>query len=181
MKILNSKEKYGLISIIFHWLMALIIVITFILGLNLKYNYQYYYEVLILHNSLGITILLLAIFRIAWKFINIKPSPLPNKKLLMKLATLTHILFYIFFFALPLSGYLLTNLQGDIVSFYGIDLPEILQSNNDFKYYTHIVHDLLGNILLVIFSLHVLGALYHHFVIRDNTLRRITFLKMKKN
>ena len=92
MKILNSENRYGLISIIFHWSMALIIIVTFILGLNLKHNYQYYYEVLMLHNSLGITILILAIFRVAWKFINIKPSPLPNKKILMKLSMLTLIM-----------------------------------------------------------------------------------------
>jgi len=179
MKILNSENRYGLISIIFHWSMALIIIVTFILGLNLKHNYQYYYEVLMLHNSLGITILILAIFRVAWKFINIKPSPLPNKKILMKLATTTHIIFYILFFLLPITGYFLTNLQGDTVSFYGISLPEILERNRDLKYYNHLVHDWLGNVLLVLFALHVLGALFHHIVIKDNTLRRITFLKMK--
>ncbi len=176
-KIFNSKERYGLISIIFHWSMALIIIATFILGLNLKHNYQYYYEVLMIHNSLGITILLLAIFRVAWKFMNIKPSPLQNKKILMKVATTTHILFYILFFILPISGYFLTNLQGDVVVFFGINLPEILESNRDFKYYNHLIHDWLGNLLLVLFSLHVLGALFHHIVIKDNTLRRITFLK----
>ena len=74
MNILNSDQRYGLISIIFHWLMALIIIATFILGLNLKHNFQYYYEVLALHNSLGITILLLAILRIAWRYFNIKPT-----------------------------------------------------------------------------------------------------------
>ena len=179
MKLLNSENKYGLISIVFHWLMALVILITFTLGLNLKHNYQYYYEVLMLHNSLGITIFLLAIFRIAWKFINIKPTPLPNKKILMKLATVIHIIFYIIFFILPITGYILTNLQGDTVIFYGINLPEILERDRDLKYYTHLIHDWLGHILLVLFSLHVLGALYHHVIIKDNTLRRITFLKLK--
>lgn len=179
MKLLNSENKYGLISIVFHWLMALVILITFTLGLNLKHNYQYYYEVLMLHNSLGITIFLLAIFRIAWKFINIKPTPLLNKKILMKLATVIHIIFYIIFFILPITGYILTNLQGDTVVFYGINLPEILERDRDLKYYTHLIHDWLGNILLVLFSLHVLGALYHHIIIKDNTLRRITFLKLK--
>ena len=179
MNIFNNESRYGLISIVFHWIMALIIIVTFLLGLNLKYNYQYYYEILKLHNSFGITIFLLAIFRITWKFINIQPARLPNKKIFMKLATFNHIFFYILFFMMPITGYLLTNLQGDIVSFYGVGLPEIIESNRDFKNYTHIIHDLLGNILLILFGLHVLGALYHHYLIKDNTLRRITFLKMK--
>ena len=179
MNILNSEERYGLISIIFHWLMALIIIATFILGLNLKHNFQYYYEVLALHNSLGITIFLLAIFRVAWRFFNIKPNQLPNKVILMKLATLTHIFFYIIFFTLPITGYILTNLQGDIVLFYGYGLPEVLEQNRGLKNYVHTIHDYVGNVLLILFSLHVLGALYHHLIKKDNTLRRITFFKMK--
>ena len=179
MNILNSEERYGLISIIFHWLMALIIIATFILGLNLKHNFQYYYEVLALHNSLGITIFLLALLRVAWRYINIKPIPLPNKPILMKIATLTHIFFYIIFFTLPITGYILTNLQGDIVLFYGYSFPEVLEQNRGLKNYVHTIHDYVGNILLILFSLHVLGALYHHFIKKDNTLRRITFFKMK--
>tara|TARA_B100000900_G_C20467474_1_gene669902 strand:+ start:396 stop:935 length:540 start_codon:yes stop_codon:yes gene_type:complete len=179
MKIFNDEQRYGLISIIFHWLMALIIIATFVLGLNLKHNFQYYYEVLAIHNSLGITIFILAILRVGWKYVNIKPSPMQNKPILMKIATLTHILFYIIFFILPISGYLLTNLQGDDVLFYGFILPEFIEQNRDLKYYTHIVHDYVGNLLLILFSLHVLGAMYHHLVKKDNTLRRITFFKMK--
>jgi cytochrome b561 len=179
MNILNSNERYGLISIIFHWLMALITIATFILGLNLKHNFQYYYEVLALHNSLGITIFLLAILRVTWRFFNIKPAQLPNKVILMKLATLTHIFFYIIFFTLPITGYILTNLQGDIVLFYGYGLPEVLEQNRGLKNYVHTIHDYVGNVLLILFSLHVLGALYHHLIKKDNTLRRITFFKMK--
>jgi cytochrome b561 len=80
MPILNNNHTYGLVSIFFHWLMALILIVTFILGLNLEYNFQYYYEVLMLHNSLGILIFLLAIFRACWKWLNIKPDPLHFKK-----------------------------------------------------------------------------------------------------
>ena len=97
----------------------------------------------------------------------------------MKLATLTHIFFYIIFFTLPITGYILTNLQGDIVLFYGYSLPELLEQNRGLKNYVHTIHDYVGNILLILFSLHVLGALYHHIVKKDNTLRRITFFKMK--
>jgi len=116
---------------------------------------------------------------VGWRYVNIKPSPMQNKPILMKIATLTHILFYIIFFILPISGYLLTNLQGDDVLFYGLILPEFIDQNRDLKYYTHIVHDYVGNLLLILFSLHVLGAMYHHLVKKDNTLRRITFFKMK--
>src|SRR6056300_2022226 len=175
MPILNNNHTYGLVSIFFHWLMALILIVNFILGLNLEYNFQYYYEVLMLHNSLGILIFLLAIFRVCWRWINIRPEPLSSKKILIKLATFIHILFYVIFFVMPLSGYLLTNLQGDIVNFFGTHLPEILERNRDIKRVVHSIHDLLGNVILAMLALHVVGALYHHYWLKDNTLKRIYF------
>ena len=69
MSILNDNQKYGLISIIFHWAMAVIVLITFLLGKNLQDNFENYYAILALHNSFGILIFILAIFRITWKFI----------------------------------------------------------------------------------------------------------------
>ena len=180
MSILNNNQKYGLISIIFHWGMAIIMLITFLLGKNLQDNFENYYEILALHNSFGILIFILAIFRITWKFINIKPDALPNKIIFMKLASLSHIVFYIIFFVMPLTGYLLTNLQGDIVSFFGTSLPSILETNSELKYYIHDIHFYLGNILLLILGLHILGALYHHIILKDNTLRRITLMNLNK-
>ena len=180
MNILNNNQKYGIISIIFHWGMAIIILITFLLGKNLQDNFENYYFILKLHNSFGLLIFILAIFRIIWKFLNIKPDASTNKIIFMKLASLTHIIFYIFFFIIPITGFLLTNLQGDMVNFFGTHLPNILERNSELKYYVHDMHYYLGNILLLILSLHILGALYHHFILRDNTLRRISFMKLKK-
>ena len=56
MPILNNNQKYGLISIFFHWGMAIIILITFLLGKNLQVNFQNYYFILQLHNSFGLLI-----------------------------------------------------------------------------------------------------------------------------
>ncbi len=162
--------------------MALILLATFLLGLNLEDNFQNYDKVLMLHNSLGILIFLLAVLRICWRWLNILPNPLATKKILIKLATFIHILFYIIFFVMPLSGYLLTNLQGDVVSFFGIQLPELLERNRDIKRIVHSMHDLLGNIILAMLTLHIIGALYHHYLLKDSTLRRMNFFnKVKAN
>ena len=88
--------------------------------------------------------------------------------------------YYILFFIIPITGYLLTNLQGDAASFFGTSLPNILDKNSELKYYIHNIHYYLGNILLLILSLHVLGAFYHHLILKDNTLRRISFMNLKK-
>jgi len=176
MKILNSENQYGLFSIAFHWAMALIILATFILGKNLEHNYQYYDDVLKFHNSFGILIFILAIFRISWRWMNIKPGATDSKKILMKIATLVHIFFYIIFFILPITGYLLTNLQGDTVSFFNYHLPDILEKNREIKRLFSEVHETIGNVLIIILILHVLGALFHHYILKDNTLKRIISL-----
>ena len=182
MGILNTSHSYGFISILFHWLMAIILLATFLLGLNLKDNFQNYDTVLMIHNSLGILIFILVIFRVCWRWLNIRPEPLASKIILIKLATLIHILFYIVFFVMPITGYMLTNLQGDVVSFFGTQLPELLERNRDMKRTVHSIHDILGNILLAMLTLHIIGALYHHYWLKDNTLKRITFFnKVKAN
>ena len=182
MPILNKNHTYGLVSILFHWLMAIILLVTFVLGLNLEHNFQYYYEVLMLHNSLGILIFFLAIFRACWKWFNIRPEPLSSKKIFIRLATVIHISFYVLFFLIPITGYLLTNLQGDTVSFFGTYLPNILEKNFQFKQYAHNIHEILGKIILVMVVLHIIGALYHHYWLKDNTLKRILFFnKIKSN
>jgi cytochrome b561 len=98
----------------------------------------------------------------------------------MKIASLTHIVFYILFFIIPITGYFLTNLQGDIVKLFGTHLPSIFERNSEFKYFIHDIHYYLGNILLFMLALHILGALYHHIILKDNTLRRISFMNLKK-
>ena len=99
--------------------------ITFLLGKNLQDNFENYYEILAFHNSFGILIFILAIFRITWRFINIKPDALPNK-IIFEISIFISYNF-ISFFVMPLTGYLLTNLQGDMVSFFGTSLPNILK------------------------------------------------------
>ena len=54
MKLANSADNYGLISKLFHWIMAALIIATYLLGKNLENNFEYYYEILMIHNTLGL-------------------------------------------------------------------------------------------------------------------------------
>ena len=118
MRLANTADEYGLISKLFHWSMALLMIAVYFLGKNLENNYQYYYEILIIHNTLGLLILLLAIFRLSWKWINIRPKLLVSNKILVYAAKTTYFLFYFIFFFHPFSGYLVTNIHGDPVIFF---------------------------------------------------------------
>ena len=175
MKLVNSADDYGLISKLFHWVMAALMIATYVLGISLENNYEYYYEILMFHNTLGLLILFLAIFRLSWKFINIRPKPILKNKILINVAKTNYFLFYSIFFLQPISGYLLTNLQGDAVMFLNFELVEILSHNSDLMYIFKIFHEYSSNVLLVLFFIHTGAALMHHFVFRDRTLKRMTF------
>jgi len=61
-------------------------------------------------------------------------------------------------------------------------LPDILEKNIQYKQYAHNIHELLGKIILVMVLLHIVGALYHHYWLKDNTLKRMLFFnKIKSN
>ena len=92
-----------------------------------------------------------------------------------RLARATHFLFYALLLALPLSGWLLTCVEGDAVRFLGlVDVPALTvpggEASEDFLEETH---ELLGNVLLVLAGVHVLAGLKHHFIDRDEVLRRM--------
>ena len=102
MKLVNSADDYGLISKLFHWVMAALMIATYVLGISLENNYEYYYEILMFHNTLGLLILFLAIFRLSWKFINIRPKPILKNKILIYVAKTNYFLFYSIFFLIQI-------------------------------------------------------------------------------
>ena len=89
----NISKSYGLVSILLHWLMALLIFFMFGLGLymvELTYYDAWYKGSLDLHKSLGITLLVLWFIRLTWKSINIQPNPLPGAKWEQSIAHCMH-------------------------------------------------------------------------------------------
>ena len=83
--------------------------------------------------------------------------------------------FYSIFFLQPISGYILTNLQGDTVMFLNFELINLLDHNSDLRYLFKSFHEYSSNVLLVLFFIHSGAALMHHFVLKDRTLKRMTF------
>ncbi len=177
MRLANNADEYGLVSKLFHWSMALLMIAVYLLGKNLENNYQYYYEILIIHNTLGLLILLLAIFRLSWKWINIRPKLLVSNKILVYAAKTTYFLFYFIFFLQPISGYLVTNLQGDTVIFFNIELASIIDVDSDLRFIFKQIHEYTSNVVLLLFFIHSGAALMHHFILKDRTLKRMMFSK----
>lgn len=86
---------------------------------------------------------------------------------------------YILMAGLPMSGWLMTNAAGFPVSFFGMfELPLILEEDKGVLSVAQVVHKYLAFGLLIVVALHIVGALKHHFVDQDETLKRMTSVRL---
>jgi cytochrome b561 len=127
------------------------------------------------HKSIGITILGLALLRLAWRL----PHPTPALPQTLKpyeraLARFTHFMLYALLFAQPLSGWMMSSARGFPVSWFHIfQLPDLVPKNRALYDALVTTHGTLAVVLAVVVTLHVAGALKHHFLLKDNVLRRM--------
>lgn len=171
----NSTSRYGKIAIILHWIMALLLICLVILGLymvelpiGLEKLKMYGW-----HKEYGILALMLVIVRFTWRLTN--KTPYLNIPLLEKIAARTvHWLFYVFMFALPITGWLVTSAAGLPVSFFGLFvLPNLVPSDSQSLALYEEIHEWLGYGLIATFFLHTAAALKHHFINKDDILKRM--------
>jgi cytochrome b561 len=171
----NSNTHYGKIAIILHWIMALLLIGLLILGLymvelpiGLEKLKMYGW-----HKEYGILVLMLVFMRFFWRLTNNTPSL--NIPLLEKIAARTvHWLFYLFMFALPITGWLMTSAAGLPVSFFGLFvLPNLVSANQQSLALYQEIHKWLAYGLIATFFLHSAAALKHHFINKDDILKRM--------
>lgn len=174
----NSADTYGLVSRAFHWVIALLILCLIPVGFwmeGLPYS-PLKGSVYGLHKAFGITVLTLALLRVIWSVIlNPRPEPLESHALWERiLAGLIHILLYIGMIGMPLSGWVMSSAGEHAVPFFGLfNLPSIVPKNETVFEIAGGVHTAAGYALLAAVGLHFAGAIKHHLIDRDGTLRRM--------
>ena len=174
----NTPQQYGYISIVLHWLVALLVFSLFGLGLwmvELDYYHRWYQRAPDLHKSIGITLFSILVLRLLWRYTNPRPAPLASLATWEKrLAGGLHVLFYPLLFVLMLSGYLISTADGRAISVFGLlSVPATLTGIPNQEDSAGDVHQILGYILISLVALHALAALKHHFLDRDGTLKRM--------
>ena len=129
---------------------------------------------IVAHFTLGITALAVMVFRLIWRAGHKPPAPLGNR-LQQRLATAVHHLLYLLVLAMPVTGLLMRQLDGKTTPLPGtLSIPVWLPANTALAERLEDLHKgWLWNILLALIALHVAGALWHHWMDRDNTLKRM--------
>lgn len=174
----QPASRYTLTAISLHWLVAILIISAFCLGLTMtsipgitptKLKYVSW------HKWLGVTIFGFACLRLLWRLTHTPPAfPDSMPKWQQNTAHALHGLLYVLIFAIPLSGYFFSLAAGIPVVYLGIvPLPVFIGPNPELKALLKSVHYLLNMTLLCMVCLHVLAALKHQFVDRDRTLQRM--------
>ncbi len=172
MPVKSASDRYGSVAIAIHWLTAILILVMFILGFSAEEAETDALErmLLIPHIVIGITILLLTLFRIGWwVFADKKPAEQPGIPTWQaRLATLVHILAYVFIIGLAVSG-IATNIVSGMIPALASGTP--LPSLEDVAPFE--VHETLAKLFIGLLVVHIGAALYHHFIRRDGLLARM--------
>lgn len=193
-----SAARYTKTAVILHWLIALGIFIMFGIGwfmadLPKEAPKQMAYDLFDLgivtwqlgeevsprtfyfnlHKSIGVTLFALIIFRILWRITHKPPALLSSyKEMERKLADGAHHLLYLLMFAVPLTGLVMAIASKYGVKWFGIDFISGLD-NKPLREAFKEAHQIIGLVLLLIVVLHILGALKHKFIDKDETLSRM--------
>ena len=179
MQIRNTLEKYGIAAKTLHWLVGLLIIVAWIVGAyagDLLNSDPMKGKLFNLHKSTGMVILMLVMIRVCWRLYDVQPrSPSLLTQVQAFAAHLVHYLLYAFMLIQPLSGWAMSSAAGYNPSLFGLfQFPALVEKSKTGALLFRAIHDGSANILLILFILHVVGALYHHYYLKDNTLKRIT-------
>lgn len=172
------QQRYTNVAVLFHWLITLLIIGAFTMGLvmtdmpGLTPTKLKYYS---WHKWAGVTILALACLRLLWRLSHpAPPYPASMPGWQKTSANALHALLYLLMFAVPLSGYFYTLAAGFPVVYFGLfELPVLIAKNDALKPVLKDLHFWLNMLLAGSVGVHVAAALKHHFIDRDGVIKRI--------
>ena len=166
----NTADRYGLISIGFHWIMFLLLVAVYAC-IELRVFYPKGSDprdaLKTWHFMLGLSVLLVRVGQATPK------SLFAERSWQFFAAKWTHIALYLLMISMPLMGWLILSGEGKPVPFYGVTLPALMAENRDLAKLIEEVHETVGTLGYVLIALHTLAALFHHYFLKDKTLLRM--------
>lgn len=175
----NTENSYGLITIVFHWLMAISLFSLFGLGLymvELTYYDAWYKGSLDLHKNIGMTLFAVLILRILWRVLNVTPKNADQSanEIEVNAAHYAHLALYGLMAILMISGYLISTADGRSIDVFGlISIPALPISFANQEDIVGNIHEILAWTLILLSVGHTLAALKHHFINKNNTLVRM--------
>lgn len=181
----NTIHGYGLLAIAFHWTMAVLIIGMLAVGLymtGLPQTDPATFALYQLHKSIGFVVLVLAVLRLVWRVAN--PSPrLPDAMPLWEkgIAHLGHTGLYALMILLPVTGWLMVSASPwgiptivfNLFKVPHLPYPAFMGDKASAEHVFALMHEYGAYLLIALLVGHIAAALKHHFIARDNTLKRM--------
>jgi len=177
MQLKDTTETFGLSSILLHWATALLIIALFTMGQVMEGMPRGFEksELMDLHKSLGMLLLILVFIRLTWRLFQGFPQAAnPSATFLNMISRLWHWALLIMIIAIPVTGFISSDAGFSDVPFFGLfTFPDILGFDHELHEQFEDIHGVLTKIIIPLVLIHVLAAFKHHFWDKDTTLKRI--------
>lgn len=176
MHLTNTNTRWGLIAQLFHWIMFLLILGAWV-AIETREDFPKGSAErdawMALHKSIGVSVFFLVWLRIGARVAQPTPAAIGHA-VMQKISALVALGLYGLMIALPVSGMLGSQLFGKPVAWFGmLEMPALVAENKELGELVMEAHELGFGLLLGLLALHVGGALYHHFVVKDDILKRM--------
>ena len=173
----NTEGRYGSLSIGLHWGMLLLLAAVYAC-MELRGNFPKGSGVReglkTWHFMLGLSVLVLVSVRVLVRFLGTLPRDQPaTPKWQNMMAKLMHLALYGLMIAMPILGWIILSADGRPVPFFGLQLPPLVGESDAIAEWAEEIHETVATAGYFLVGLHAAAALFHHYVMRDNTLRRM--------
>jgi superoxide oxidase len=174
------NNRYAAISVWLHWLMLLVMVAVYA-TIELRGQFPRGSEerdlIKTAHYLLGLSIFVLVWFRIVARLITPTPDRESYGKFQRISSTLMFLAFYALMIVMPLLGWAIVSGEGHHVQLFGWQLPAIIGPDKDLAHDIEEIHETIGTAGYYLVAIHAAAALFHHYVKKDQTLKRMLRFK----
>jgi cytochrome b561 len=160
-----------------HWLIVALLAAQFIFAWTMPHigRNTPVTTLISLHFTFGVTILVFAVARLAWRTTHGEPGPADGVPPWQAAsARLIHWCLYLVLFVVPVLGWLNASWRGMPIVMFGLELPKLIGTRAPGWGWSGDVHNFLANyVMLTLVGLHVVAGLYHYFIRRDRVFQRM--------
>jgi cytochrome b561 len=177
----SHSTHYSKPVVFLHWLMLALMVTTYA-AIELRELFPKGTEprefMKSLHFMFGLTVLISVSFRIYFRLSSSSPAIVPAPNLItLRIAQVMHLMLYLLMIGMPIAGWLILSAAGKPIPFFGLELSPLIAENKELSKSIKSLHETAGSIGYFLIGIHAIAGLFHHYVVKDNTLKRIIALK----
>lgn len=173
----QGQARYNGLSMSLHWIMLALLAAVYACmelrefypkGSDIREGMKSW------HFMLGLTVLAFVLIRVVVRALRPAPAITPLQPEWQRgLARAVHLLLYVFMIGMPIAGWIILSASGKMIPFFGLSLPPLVSESKALAGQIKELHETGASVGYFLIGFHAAAALFHHYVIKDDTLRRM--------